>query len=225
MPGGSPLPKCCTYLLNSPNEIEAEKARSSKGDQLRHTLCKHWHHLSHLIRDFATNMRLAQTHDEADQQIAQTIVGVLNIASTVFGLLTKHDCTASLMLFQPNTELLETVSYSYNAPADRASHKSQPLSSRGGVVGRAFTRKDVVTWKRGDADFVPIRPDGQQFYTCGVVIPFQVGCKYAGVLNIDSVEDVFSHSEHKQPGCALADAIGIILEISQIHYEDRKSLT
>jgi hypothetical protein len=185
----------------------------------RRKICRCWHSVSHEIRDLTDYLRTGVDGIEAAELIRQRFEALLNHASTVFRELTGKECVASLMVpDDPRVETLRTKFYSFNVTPERKSHPSRPLPFTGGLVGKAFSTENVVCWTLGDQHFVPIRNDYSAFYSSGIVIPFKLGFRFAGVLNIDSVDpDVFTELEHKQPGCAFADALGAVMGIYELY--------
>lgn len=195
-----------------------------KGDYLREKetrkkLCKVWHSLSHEFRDYTDLVRTSMTPQEAGEQAARMFEHALNHCSTIFHELTGRDCVASIMFPPPgDPKLLKTSYYSHNVQAERKSHPSKPLPIDGGIVGKAFSTEDVVSWTRGDEHFTPIRENYQAYYNSGIVIPFKVGYQWAGVLCVDSVEErVFSIDGLKQAGCAIADTVGAVLGALELY--------
>ena len=186
---------------------------------IRNKLCKLWHLLAHDFRDYTDFVRTSLTAQEAGEQAAKMFEQALNHCSTLFFEFTNRDCVSSLMF--PTTEnlkLLRTSYYSHNVQAERKSHRSKSLPIDGGIIGKAFATEGVVSWTKGDPQFVPIRENHESYYNSGIVIPFKVGYRWAGVLCIDSVDErVFNTDAQKQAGCAIADTIGAVLGALELY--------
>ncbi|MEN9283135.1 MAG: hypothetical protein RLZZ179_628 [Verrucomicrobiota bacterium] len=196
------------------------KQLEKQSDGRRKKVFSNWHKVSHSVRDFTTQIvvlgRGAST-DTLAQELKLQIEALLNVSSTIFSELTGHDCIASLMVYD-ETNQLSTRFYSSNAPPDRSGNQSSPISTTRGIVGSAFAEGDATRWTLGDLRFIPIRKNYENYYRSGLTIPFKVGRRYAGVLNIDSlIERNFENCTLREAGCAVADAIGIVMGILDLY--------
>lgn len=189
-------------VLNKQKQVETKKVNNNIRDLIIH--------IKNNIDRFV-NIEDGKISQEVSENY---IFKILCTAESIFRELSKHKCTASLMLVDENNELYTNM-YGSNAHANRREKPSErKLGTTKGIAGKVFGTSKVVAWSDKDIDFEVIRSDYKDFYLSGISAPVIYKESNTGILNIDChSRNAFKLNKCENAMNILTDIINITIKL------------